>query len=83
MSSKSVILGNENEMNDDLVKRLRFGSLTHLGASKMNLEAAATARAYALWEAAGICNRPYGFLWRNSILALLDHPAPAPTDKGN
>jgi hypothetical protein len=24
----------------DIVKRLRFGSLTHVGASKMNLEAA-------------------------------------------
>ena len=27
-------------MSDDLVKRLRFGSLSHLGSSRMNLEAA-------------------------------------------
>ena len=35
------------EQVSELVKRLRFGSLSHLGASKMNLEAADTIEAQA------------------------------------
>jgi hypothetical protein len=91
MNGKSVIVGNENEMNDDLIKRLR-GKTPNMVVGHAAMEEAADriealeaqlapARADALREVRDSAVLPQfaGEGLNGFIDYMLNHPAPAPT----